>query len=67
LWPGDQTTRDHERFIEEAEHDPPAVVLLSEQRELAAFAPTIVEYVESHYVRTGNFGNLVIYVRHDAD
>jgi hypothetical protein len=34
LWPGDQTTRDYERFIEEAKRDPPAVILMSERREL---------------------------------
>src|SRR5436190_5281657 len=28
LWPGDQTANDHERFIEEAERDPPAIILL---------------------------------------
>ena len=37
LWSGDQTARDHERFIEEAERDPPAVVLLSEQRQLDTY------------------------------
>jgi hypothetical protein len=67
LWPGDQAARDYERFIEEAERDPPAVILLSEQRELAAYAPTIVEYVESRYIRTDNFGNLAIYLRRDSD
>ena len=67
LWPGDQTTRDHELFIEEAERDPPALVLLSEQRELAEYAPTIVQYVESHYVKTDNLGNLAIYIRRDAN
>src|SRR5262249_17803511 len=33
LWPGDQTAHDHERLIDEAERDPPALVLLSQQRE----------------------------------
>ena len=37
LWPGDQTAQDHERLIEEAERDPPAMVLLAEQRHVAAF------------------------------
>ena len=40
---------DHERFIEEAEHDPPAVVLLAEQSQVESYAPTIVAYVEAHY------------------
>jgi hypothetical protein len=67
LWPGDQTARDHERFVEEAEHDPPAVVLLAEPRGLAVSAPAILEYVQTHYIRTGEFGNLTVYVRGDAD
>ena len=67
LWPGDQTARDHERVVEEAEHDPPAVILLSEQRELAAYAPTIVAYVEAHYIQTSNLGNLAIYVRREGE
>jgi hypothetical protein len=67
LWPGDQTAHDHERLIEEAERDPPAVVLLSQQRELAASAPTIVEYVRAHYIWIGDVGNLAIYVRREID
>ena len=67
LWPGDQTARDYEHLIDEAEHDPPAVVLLSEQRELAAFAPAIVEYVQGHYIRADDGGDLAIYVRRETD
>jgi hypothetical protein len=63
LWPGDQTTGDHERLIEEAERDPPAVVLLSQQRELVGYAPTIVEYVRTHYIHTDDVGDIGIYVR----
>jgi hypothetical protein len=67
LWPGDQTPRDHERLIEEAERDPPAVVLLSEQGQLAVFAPAIVEYVQAHYIHTGDVGDMAIYVRPKPD
>lgn len=67
LWPGDQTPRDHERLIAEAERDPPSVVLLSQQREFAAFAPAIIEYVQARYVHTDNVGDLAIYVRHEID
>jgi hypothetical protein len=67
LWPGDQTARDYERLIEEAERDPPAVVLLSEQRELAAFAPAIIGYVQEHYIRADDGGDLAIYVRRETD
>jgi hypothetical protein len=67
LWPGDQTARDYERLIDEAEHDPPAVVLLFEQRQLAAFAPAIVEYVQAHYIRADDGGELAIYARRETD
>jgi len=63
LWPGDQRAQDHERLIEEAERDPPAVVLLAQQREVAAFAPTIIEYLRAHYLWSGNVGDIGIYVR----
>jgi hypothetical protein len=67
LWPGDQTSRDYERLIDEAERDPPTVVLLSEQRELAAFAPAVLEYVQAKYTRTDDGGGLAIYVRRETD
>jgi hypothetical protein len=63
LWPGDQTAQDHERLIEEAERDPPAIVLLAQQRDVAAFAPTIVEYLRARYLWTGDVGDIAIYVR----
>ena len=63
LWPGDQTALDHERLIEEAERDPPAIVLLAEQRKVAAFAPGIIEYLRERYLWTGELGDIAIYVR----
>jgi hypothetical protein len=63
LWPGDQTENDHERFIEEAEHDPPAIVLLSDQGQLAESAPMIMEYVRMHYLLTNQLGDIAIYER----
>jgi hypothetical protein len=63
LWPGDQTAQDHERLIEEAERDPPAVVLLAQQRDVAAFAPAIIEYLRERYLWTNNVGDIGIYVR----
>jgi hypothetical protein len=67
LWPGDQTARDYERLMDEAEHDPPAVVLLSERGAVAIFAPTIIEYVEKHYTHTDDVGDIAIYVRRESD
>jgi hypothetical protein len=63
LWPGDQTANDHERFIEEAERDPPPVVLLSEQNQLAESAPMIMEYLRMHYLLTDQLGDIAIYER----
>jgi hypothetical protein len=63
LWPGDQTAQDHERLIEEAERDPPAIVLLAQQRDVATFAPTIVEYLRARYLWTGDVGDIAFYVR----
>ena len=63
LWPGDQTANDHERFIEEAERDPPAIVLLSDQGQLSGSAPTIMEYVRMHYLLTNQLGDIAIYER----
>ena len=63
LWPGDQTAHDHEQFIEEMKHDPPAVILLGEEREFDRYAPAIAQYIDSHYIRTNRFGNFVIYIR----
>ncbi|MGC2353677.1 MAG: hypothetical protein WA496_09790 [Candidatus Udaeobacter sp.] len=63
LWPGDQTAQDHERLIEEAERAPPAIVLLAERRDVAAFAPTIIEYLRAHYLWTADVGDIGIYVR----
>jgi hypothetical protein len=63
LWPGDQTAQDHERLVEEAERDPPAIVLLGQQREVAALAPTIIDYLRVHYLWSGNVGDIGIYVR----
>jgi hypothetical protein len=63
LWPGDQTSQDHERLIEEAERDPPALVLLGQHRDVAAFAPAIIEYLRAHYLWSGDVGDIAIYVR----
>src|SRR5438105_4384657 len=63
LWPGDQTAQDHGHLIEEAERDPPALVLLAQQREVAAFAPAIIDYLRADYLWTGTVGDVGIYVR----
>lgn len=67
LWPGDETEQDYQTLIAEAERDPPAVVLLSEQKEVASFAPIIIAYVNAHYDQTGSLGDIGIYVRRESD
>lgn len=67
LWPGDQTNRDYQELIEEAERDPPAIVLLSEQSALEQFAPLIVEYIKARYLYTDRLGDIAIYVRRGSD
>ena len=65
LWPGDETEQDYQTLIGEAERDPPAVILLSQQNEVASFAPTIVDYVNAHYDQTGSVGDIKVYVRRE--
>ncbi|HXX42362.1 MAG TPA: hypothetical protein VEI58_08860 [Chthoniobacterales bacterium] len=67
LWPGDQTARDYENLIAQAERDPPAVVLLSERRAVATFAPTILGYIEAHYDLTDTVGDINVYVRRESN
>lgn len=67
LWPGDQTARDYEDLIEQAERDPPALVLLSERSAVATSAPTILEYVEAHYDLINMAGDVAIYARRRSD
>lgn len=49
LWPGDQTPEDHQALIQQAEHDPPAVVLITGEPEMQRYAPAIVDYVHREY------------------
>ena len=67
LWPGDETEQDYQTLIAEAERDPPAAILLSEQNEVARFAPTIMHYVETHYEQPGSVGDIKIYVRRESN
>jgi hypothetical protein len=67
LWPGDETEQDYQTLIAEAEHDPPAVILLSEQNEVASFASTIFDYVNAHYEQIDSVGDIKIYVPREAN
>jgi len=67
LWPGDETEQDYQTLIAEAERDPPAVILLSEQNKVVSFAPTIIDYVNAHYDQTDSAGDINIYVRRESN
>jgi hypothetical protein len=62
LWPGDQTTRDHEALIEQAKRDPPAAVLLTHEESMVPYASAILDYVHTEYSKSGTRGPLTIYV-----
>jgi hypothetical protein len=61
LWPGDQTPADHERLIQEAKSDPPAVVFINYETELSSFAPAILDYVHREYRLAVIFEPLSVY------
>jgi hypothetical protein len=67
LWPGDETEQDYQTLIAEAERDPPEAILLSEQNQVASFAPTIIDYINAHYDQTGSVGDIKIYVRREPN
>jgi hypothetical protein len=62
IWPGDQTIEDHQRLIEQAEADPPAVVVLIGRVEMPQYAPTILEWVNKKYKIIFEERSVAIYV-----
>jgi hypothetical protein len=62
LWPGDQTPDDHKELIRQAKSDPPAVVLITEESEMASYAPAILDYVRREYTRRQVAGSYTIYL-----
>lgn len=61
IWPGDQTAAEHEQLIEQAERDPPALVLLVDEASMESYAPKILAYVQGHYRKVMEAGGLSIY------
>jgi hypothetical protein len=61
LWPGDQTTADHEALIREAESDPPSVVVLAREDEMRTYAPAIVDYVHAEFTLTHEIPDTLAY------
>ena len=61
LWPGDQTAADHQTLVTEARNDPPAVVLITDEAELAQFAPLVLNYVHEDYSSAARIFGVSIY------
>lgn len=61
LWPGDQTRQDHERLIQQARSDPPAVVILFHESEMQDFAPAVLAYVHNEFQRAAELGDTTLY------
>jgi 4-amino-4-deoxy-L-arabinose transferase-like glycosyltransferase len=62
IWPGDQTTEDHQQLIEQAEANRPAVVVLFEGAQMFGYAPTIFDYVNKKYKIAIDYGSAVLYL-----
>ena len=62
IWPGDQTTEDHQRLIEQAEANQPAVVVLFTKSQMLHYAPTILDYVNKKYKIIQDYNSVTIYL-----
>lgn len=62
LWPGDQTSADHEMLIRQARNDPPAVVMILNESRMQRYASTIIDYVHAEYEEAYNFAGCLIYL-----
>lgn len=66
IWPGDQTTNEHVDLVEQARRDPPAAVFITDEDEMAQYAPAILDYIHGEYRSAGNFGRLTVYFPNEA-
>jgi hypothetical protein len=63
LWPGDQTAEDHGELIRQARSDPPAVIVVTGEMEMARYAQDILDYVHTDYTLAANAGGMfLVYV-----
>jgi hypothetical protein len=62
LWPGDQTAEDHQSLIAQAKNDPPAVIALLGEDQMASYAQPILDYVKSGHRLVRDYGGLTLYV-----
>ena len=61
LWPGDQTLDDQAAFVKQAKNDPPALVLLNNEKQIA-YMPAILDYVHREYRHAQDASSLSIYI-----
>lgn len=61
IWPGDQTPQEHVDLIMQAKRDQPAVALITDEENLARFAPEIVDYIHLDFRYAGDIYNMSIY------
>src|SRR6266446_5337323 len=61
LWPGDQTADDQAMFVQQAKTDPPAMLLLNNEKQ-AAYIPVILDYVHREYRHAQDVSSLSIYL-----
>ena len=61
LWPGDQTAADHQTLIDEAKQDPPALVAITGEEAMKAYAPEIVAFVQTNFLRAAAIGDLSVF------
>jgi Dolichyl-phosphate-mannose-protein mannosyltransferase len=61
LWPGDQTVQDHADLVEQAKSDPPAVVFIANEKDMATYASEILDYIHHDYKQAADFGALAVY------
>jgi hypothetical protein len=61
LWPGDQTAAEQAMFVQQAQNDPPALVLVNKEKQIA-YAPTILGYVHREYRHVQDVSSLSIYI-----
>jgi len=62
IWPGDQTSDDHQRLIRQAESDPPAAIIITDEGAMSQYAPIIINYVHRQYKRRFDIGLSYLYL-----
>jgi len=62
IWPGDQTAEDHRALIRQARRDPPAVVVITGEADMARYAPAILDYVHAEFRKTAEGSGFTVYL-----